>query len=79
MTHPDQDPGPGSGEPGRPPDHAVEEPVRYLERGQLVAETSRPVPRAELSPRTVAGLWALRVFGILVSLMVIGTFVYQLR
>ena len=51
----------------------------HLERGQLVTETSRPVPRAALSARAAAGLWALRVFAVLVSLMVIYTFIDQLR
>ena len=50
-----------------------------LERGQLVTETSRPVPRAALSARASAGLWALRAFTVLVSLMVIYTFTDQLR
>ena len=49
-----------------------------LERDQFVAETSRPVPRAVLGARVKAGLWALRVFVVLVSLMVIYTFVDQL-
>jgi hypothetical protein len=53
--------------------------VKHLERGQLVTETSRPVPRAALSARAAAGLWALRVFAVLVSLMVIYTFTDQLR
>jgi hypothetical protein len=53
-------------------------PVTHLEPGQLVAETSRPVPRAALSARAATGLWTLRVFVILVSLMVIYTFVDQL-
>jgi hypothetical protein len=52
--------------------------VMYLERDQLVAETSRPVARAQLSRRTLAGLWALRVFVVLVSVMVIYTFFEQL-
>lgn len=51
----------------------------HLERGQLVTETSRPVPRAALSARAAAGLWVLRVFAVLVSLMVIYTFTDQLR
>jgi hypothetical protein len=55
-----------------------EELVMDLERDQLVAETSRPVARAELSSRTIAALWALRVFVVLVSLMVIYTFFEQL-
>jgi hypothetical protein len=55
-----------------------EELIMHLERDQFVAETSRPVPRAALSARTTAALWALRVFVVLVSLMVLYTFVEQL-
>jgi hypothetical protein len=69
--------GPGRGEPN-PQEHG-DEPVGHLQRGQFVAETSRPVPRAALSVRAAAGLWALRVFVVLVSLMVIYTFIDQLR
>ena len=43
-----------------------------------MAERSRPVGRARLSPRTRAGLWALRVAAVIVGVMVIYTFVYQL-
>jgi hypothetical protein len=57
---------------------APEELVMYLERDQLVAETSKPVARAQLSARTIAALWALRVFVVLVSLMVIYTFAERL-
>ena len=49
----------------------------YLEPDQFVAETSRPVPRAS-SAHAPAGLWALRVFVVLVSLMVIYTFAERL-
>jgi hypothetical protein len=59
-------------------DFPDEELVMYLEPDQLVAETSRPVARAELSSRTIAALWALRVFVVLVSLMVIYTFAERL-
>lgn len=55
-----------------------DELIMHLERDQFVDETSRPVARAELGPRAIAGLWALRVFVVLVSLMVIYTFVDQL-
>jgi hypothetical protein len=51
----------------------------HLERGQYVAETSRAVPRAALSGRAIAALWLLRVFVVLVSLMVIYTFVSELH
>jgi hypothetical protein len=56
-----------------------DELIMHLERDQFVAETSRPVPRAPLSARASAGLWALRIFVVIVSLMVIYTFVDQLH
>jgi len=63
----------------QPPEPFGDEQVIHLEHGQLVAETSRPVPRAALSAPAAAGLWALRVFAVLVSLMVIYTFIDQLH
>jgi hypothetical protein len=62
----------------RPEAPFEEELIMDLERDQFVAETSRPVPRAPLSARASAALWALRVFVILVGLMVIYTFIDQL-
>ncbi|MGA9875067.1 MAG: hypothetical protein WBQ21_04590 [Solirubrobacteraceae bacterium] len=56
-----------------------DELIMHLERDQFVDETSRPVPRAELSAYATTGLWALRVFVVLVSLMVIYTFIDQLH
>lgn len=53
--------------------------IMFLERDQLVADTSRPVPRAHLGPRASAALWGLRVFVLVVSFMVIYAFVRQLR
>jgi hypothetical protein len=53
--------------------------VMFLERDQLSADTSIPVPRARLGRRTRAALWALRVFLLVVGAMVIYTFVEQLR
>jgi hypothetical protein len=47
----------------------------HLEADQLAAETSRPVPRATLSRRAQAGLWALRVFVVTGGGMVIYVFV----
>ncbi len=63
----------------QPPERVQDEQVTHLERSQLVAETSRPLPRAALSAPAAAGLWALRVFVVLVSLMVIYTFIDQLH
>jgi hypothetical protein len=56
-----------------------DELIMHLERDQFVSETSRPVPPATLSSRAQAGLWALRVFVVLVGLMVIYTFIDQLH
>jgi hypothetical protein len=56
-----------------------DELIMDLERDQFVAETARPVPRAALGPRATTAMWALRVFVVLVSAMVIYTFVAQLQ
>lgn len=56
-----------------------DELIMHLERDQFVAETSRPVPRAPLSASARTGLWALRIFVVIVSLMVLYTFVEQLH
>jgi hypothetical protein len=50
----------------------------FLEHDQLVADTDRPVPRAQLAARTSAALWILRIFTILVGAMVIYVFFSQL-
>lgn len=52
--------------------------VGYLEDDQLVARTRRPLPRALLSRRAGAALWALRVFVIIVDAMVIYSFISAL-
>ena len=56
-----------------------DELIMHLERDQFVAETSQPVARAPLSPRATAALWALRLFAVVVSLMVVYTFIRQLH
>jgi hypothetical protein len=50
----------------------------YLEADQLAAETSRPVPRAVLSHKAIVALWALRVFVVVLSVLVVYVFVSQL-
>jgi hypothetical protein len=52
--------------------------LTYLEPEQLVADRSRPLPRAQLSARATALLWTLRVVVVVLSVMVIYTFVSQL-
>jgi hypothetical protein len=55
-----------------------DELIMFLEADQLVADTSQPVPRANLSRTTRAALWGLRIFVLIVSFMVVYTFVHQL-
>ena len=65
-----------------PPDGADDsngELVMFLERDQLSADTSIPLPRAELGRQTQAALWALRIFLLVIGAMVIYTFAEQLR
>jgi hypothetical protein len=67
-------------DPAHPPDgQPQDELIMHLERDQFVAATSVPLPRAHLGARATAGLWALRIFVVLVSVMVIYTFIDQLH
>ncbi len=69
---------PPPGHRGDPRMTGDDELIEFLEPDQLSADTRRPVPRARLSPRVRAALWALRIFTLLVGAMVIYTFVQQL-
>jgi hypothetical protein len=63
----------------QPQERFADELIMHLERDQFVAATSQPVGRAALGAYATAGLWALRIFVVLVSLMVLYTFIDQLR
>jgi hypothetical protein len=52
--------------------------IAYLEPDQLVVDKSHPVGRAPLGRRTTAALWALRGFVLVISAMVIYTFISRL-
>ena len=52
--------------------------IEFLEADQLVSDTSVRLPPARLSHRARLGLWGLRVFALILSLMVIYTFIQQL-
>jgi hypothetical protein len=56
-----------------------QELVMFLERDQLTSDTAIPVTRAHLTKRLNTTLWALRVFVIVVSAMVIYTFAAHLH
>jgi len=53
--------------------------IMFLEPDQLVSDRSNPVTRAQLGRAANLGLWALRVFVLIVSFMVIYTFIAQLH
>jgi len=77
---PDTHTSPGfQGRDPQPQERSSDELIMHLERDQFVAATSRPVSPAPLSARATAGLWALRVFVVCVSIMVIYTFIAQLH
>jgi hypothetical protein len=59
--------------------HGGEERIAFLEREQLVSDRSKPVSRAHLGRGAVLALWALRIFAMVVSFMVIYTFIVQLN
>ncbi len=51
----------------------------FLEHDQLTHDTSIPLPRAASSKRLSIGLWALRAFVTLLSIIVIYTFAANLK
>jgi hypothetical protein len=50
-----------------------------LEPGQFDPDTAQPVARARLSGWARTGLWLLRIFAVVVSAMVVYTFISQLH
>ncbi|HUY59613.1 MAG TPA: hypothetical protein VMV16_07880 [Solirubrobacteraceae bacterium] len=56
-----------------------EELIMFLERDQFVRDRSKPVARAPLGRGATRALWALRIFVLVVSFMVIYTFIAQLH
>jgi hypothetical protein len=61
------------------PSHDGEELIMFLQQEQFVSDRSIAVPPARLSGRAKAALWLLRIFALIVSFMVIYTFVSQLH
>jgi hypothetical protein len=58
--------------------HPDDELIQALEPDQLVAATSKPLPRYRLSHTANAALWLLRIFVLLMTALVIYTFVKAL-
>jgi len=46
---------------------------------ELAADTTSRLPRAPLTPPVRAGLWALRIFILIITAMVIYTFIARLN
>ena len=66
-----------------PPDrlshgHPDDELIHALEPDQVVAAASRPLPRYRLSQGANAALWLLRIFVLLVTALVVYTFIVAL-
>ncbi len=59
--------------------HPDDELVRALEPDQIVAVASQPLPRYVLSRTENVALWALRVFVLIITALVVYTFVISLR
>jgi hypothetical protein len=62
-----------------PVEEEEEELVEFLEQDQLAAGRAQRLPRARLSARAQAALWALRIFALVVGALVVYTFVAALQ
>ena len=58
--------------------HPDEELIQALEPDQLVAATSKPLSRYQLSHTANVALWLLRIFVLLMTALVVYTFVKAL-
>ena len=59
--------------------HAESELIGGLEPDQVVGSATRPFSRMHIGRAGACGLWALRILVLLVSAMVVYTFVASLR
>ncbi len=78
MTRARQSPSGANRAADGPPLDEDDELIAFLERDQLVSDTSRPLPRASIGRAASVALWALRVFVTVVGAMVAYTFFSQL-
>lgn len=58
--------------------HPDDRLVFALEPDQTVAEASRPLPRCTIDRATAIVLWSVRIFVLIITLMVVYTFVVSL-
>ena len=62
----------------RPEGHYETQQIQTQEPDQLVAAVAKPLPRLQLSRSVVITLWAVRLFVLLISVLVVYTFVVKL-
>jgi len=58
--------------------HPDDELIHALEPDQIVAVASRPLPRCQLSSAGNVALWLLRIFVLLITALVVYTFIIAL-
>lgn len=58
--------------------HPDDELIHALEPDQVVAVASRPLPRCQLSSAANIALWLLRIYVLLITALVVYTFVLAL-
>jgi len=58
--------------------HPDDELIQALEPDQIVAVASRPLPRYQLSSAGNVALWLLRIFVLLITALVVYTFIIAL-
>jgi hypothetical protein len=58
--------------------HPDDELIHALEPDQVVAVASRPLPRYQLSSADNVALWLLRIFVLLITALVVYTFIIAL-
>ncbi len=62
----------------QPEGHHESQLIESLEPDQLVAAVAKPLPRLRLSRPIRIALWAIRIFVLIISVLVIYTFTVQL-
>ena len=62
----------------QPEAHNESELIDALEPDQLVAAVAKPLPRLRLSRPVRIALWAVRIFVVIITVLVVYTFVEKL-
>ena len=62
----------------QPEGHHESQLIDSLEPDQLVAAVAKPLPRLQLSSPVRIALWAVRIFVLIISSLVVYTFIVKL-